>query len=125
MDLGTIRKKLEKKEYKFESEVRGDLELVWKNCKDYNQPGSEIYKAAERMEKHYKQLLATLPASGQLRKRVPTEESKEGTDQSFGIKGQIFKRLKELDMPNLRGLIQEMIIKHPSCIKEVSAYEGR
>lgn len=37
MDLGTIRNKLAKNEYKKAAEFARDVRLVWDNCKLYNQ----------------------------------------------------------------------------------------
>lgn len=53
MDLSTIKKKLHSGKYSSIGECIEDIELIWSNCKLYNQESSEIYKAAEKMEKHY------------------------------------------------------------------------
>jgi Bromodomain len=44
MDLGTIKKLLRDGQYCEFSEVLADLDLIWDNCKKYNQAGSVIYK---------------------------------------------------------------------------------
>jgi hypothetical protein len=42
MDLGTVREKLDKKEYGSVAEVAADVRLVWSNCMRYNADGSEV-----------------------------------------------------------------------------------
>jgi hypothetical protein len=64
MDLGTIRGLLEAgKKYKTASEVYVDVQLVWSNCRNYNQDGDpimDILRIAETVfNKHWN--LAGLP----------------------------------------------------------------
>lgn len=58
MDLSTVRKNLDK--YQHFEEVFSDLQLIWNNCKTYNQSGSEIYRLAENMERRCKKLIRDL-----------------------------------------------------------------
>jgi hypothetical protein len=37
-----------------------DLQLIWSNCKLYNQSGSDIYRLAENMERRCKKLIKDL-----------------------------------------------------------------
>lgn len=121
MDLGTLKKKLEKLEYASEDEIRRDFDLIWTNCKRYNQPGSQVYRAAEKMEKSCNQILAKLPSQSMLRKRNPQDETRDPDDGTLAAKVLLFKKIKELDNTKLRELIQELIRKHPGCIKEVGS----
>lgn len=119
MDLGTVKKKLEKLEYTTEDEVRRDLDLIWSNCKRYNEPGSHVYKAAEKMEKSCNQILSKVPSQSMLRKRNPLDDTRDSDDGALAAKVLLFKKIKELDNTKLRELVQELIRKHPGCIKEV------
>lgn len=122
MDLGTVKRKLEKLEFNSEDEIRRDLDLIWSNCKRYNQPGSQVYKAAEKMEKSCNQILSKIPSQSMLRKRNPLDEARDADDGTLAAKVLLFKKIKELDNTKLRELVQELIRKHPGCIKEV--YSG-
>eukprot|EP01023_Acetabularia_acetabulum_P014750 TRINITY_DN17190_c0_g2_i1.p1 TRINITY_DN17190_c0_g2~~TRINITY_DN17190_c0_g2_i1.p1 ORF type:complete len:229 (-),score=22.92 TRINITY_DN17190_c0_g2_i1:689-1330(-) len=51
MDLGTIHTNLSNGEYKCVQDFKVDLAQVWKNCRTYNEPGSDVYSAALTMEK--------------------------------------------------------------------------
>lgn len=42
MDLQTLKKKVKNGKYKNNSEFLEDLNLIWDNCKTYNQEGSVI-----------------------------------------------------------------------------------
>lgn len=119
MDLGTVKRKLEKLEYSSEDEIRRDLDLIWSNCKKYNQPGSQVYKAAEKMEKSSNQILSKIPSQSMLRKRNPLDDTRDVDDGTLAAKVLLFKKIKELDNTKLRELVQELIRKHPGCIKEV------
>ena len=61
MDLGTIKKKLEKGRYHDVSEASDDIRLVWKNCMTYNADGSDFYRLADsyrkRFEERYQKLI--------------------------------------------------------------------
>jgi len=61
MDLGTIKKKLEKGKYNSASDAASDVRLVWKNCMTYNADGSDFYKLADsynkRFEERYQKLI--------------------------------------------------------------------
>jgi hypothetical protein len=39
MDLGTVRKKLQKREYNSAAECIADIDLIWSNCQLFNRPG--------------------------------------------------------------------------------------
>lgn len=57
MDMSTIRNKLNNNKYNTIQDVISDLNLIWFNCKLYNQQGSDIYNMAISMEKLCKRLL--------------------------------------------------------------------
>ena len=57
MDLGTCKDKLLKGEYKIFQEFMDDLNLIWENCRHYNQPNSQIVKQANSLDKKMKTLI--------------------------------------------------------------------
>ena len=64
MDLGTIRKKLEQNEYHNSASWKDDVNLVWRNAKDYNQDKKEtkfIYHIADRLAKKCEKALRVIP----------------------------------------------------------------
>lgn len=53
MDLGTVRAKLGKNEYKKPADFARDMRLIWDNCKLYNQDGSDLYLLADELAKKF------------------------------------------------------------------------
>jgi hypothetical protein len=64
MDLGTVKANIERGDiYENFEDVFTDLQLIWGNCKLYNQSGSDIYRLAENMERKCKKLIKELRSS--------------------------------------------------------------
>ena len=49
MDLGTIQSKLEGGRYSAAGQVWEDIRLVWRNCRTFNEPSSDVYKDCEEL----------------------------------------------------------------------------
>ena len=62
MDLGTVKRKLERKQYANAKECAEDIRLIWNNCKTYNMEESDFYLLADnfskRFEERYKKIKA-------------------------------------------------------------------
>mmetsp|Transcript_41209 Transcript_41209/g.78711 ORF Transcript_41209/g.78711 Transcript_41209/m.78711 type:complete len:652 (-) Transcript_41209:364-2319(-) len=50
MDFGTIKSKIERKEYKSAAEFAADMRLVFSNCELYNGKGSHVQKMGEKVQ---------------------------------------------------------------------------
>lgn len=57
MHLTLVESKLKNEEYKNVLEIFEDLQLIWDNCKYYNQETSEIYKQADILERRMEDLI--------------------------------------------------------------------
>ena len=55
MDLGQIKRKIEKEEYATLHNAADDVRLVWDNCKKYNADGSDFYLLAANMAKKFEE----------------------------------------------------------------------
>ena len=55
MDLKTMAEKLESNKYKDKNQFLQDLDLIVKNCKTYNKPGSPIYKICLEFAEYIKE----------------------------------------------------------------------
>ena len=42
MDLNTVRRNLNKSKYKYIEDFLEEIQLIWNNCKQYNEKGSVI-----------------------------------------------------------------------------------
>ncbi|CAG9331571.1 unnamed protein product [Blepharisma stoltei] len=60
MDFGTIKKKLNNNVYESGEELIADLDLVFENCRIYNQPDSDVFLMCTQVENVYKHQLKIL-----------------------------------------------------------------
>ncbi len=51
MDLGTIRKKIDRGAYFSRHDCLADIQLVWDNARTFNAPGHFVHQAADILEK--------------------------------------------------------------------------
>lgn len=56
MDLGTIAVRLENGFYPSPAAVAEDVRLVWRNCRTFNEPGSDVYKSCDELAGFFDQL---------------------------------------------------------------------
>lgn len=53
MDLGTIKRRLERNQYETAHQVAEDIRLVWKNCMTYNADGSDFWLLAKSYSRRF------------------------------------------------------------------------
>lgn len=53
MDLGTVRKRLERGEYRKMEDCAADIRLIWANSMLYNVPGSLVYNRAKTLSDYW------------------------------------------------------------------------
>ena len=53
MDLGTVRRKLERQQYATAAQCARDIRLVWQNCMTYNAEGSDFWLLAKAFKKRF------------------------------------------------------------------------
>jgi SNF2 family DNA or RNA helicase len=83
MDLGLVKKRIDKGSYNSVFDAAEDVRLVWKNCMAYNPVGTEYHTLAEKLstqfEKKYSQLCAKngggSPALSKIRTKKSSGES--------------------------------------------------
>jgi hypothetical protein len=56
MDLGTVKRKLERHEYGTAAECAYDIKLIWRNCQKYNAEGSEFWILAKSFIRRFEDL---------------------------------------------------------------------
>lgn len=62
MDLGTVKRKLERNQYKNAKECAQDIRLIWTNCQEYNADESDFYLLAENFSKRFEERYAKIQA---------------------------------------------------------------
>ncbi|OQR78110.1 bromodomain-containing protein 2 isoform X2 [Tropilaelaps mercedesae] len=61
MDLGTVKAKMERREYRTPDEFAGDVRLVFTNCYKYNPADHEVVKMARRLQDVFEAKMARMP----------------------------------------------------------------
>ena len=56
MNLLRVQEKLKAREYRTVEEVLDHIELIWDNCKEYNQ-GGPFFTLADKMERSFKKMI--------------------------------------------------------------------
>ncbi len=59
MDLGTVAQKLQRDRYRSLTEVRADINLIWRNCQAFNEPGSDVHEESKDLAAVFDRLWST------------------------------------------------------------------
>jgi len=127
MDLGTILKKVQKKKYSTLYQCGEDVRLVWTNCMLYNQDGSDFYKLAENLKRHfdqkYNKLLQDIgaAAAAQAKAKADSTAAAESAAASSKVslqeKRNMAKQLYQITKEDLGKFLIEVEGKCPAAIK--------
>ena len=98
MDLGTVKRKLERKQYATAHECAQDIRLIWTNCLTYNADGSDFWLLAKnfsrRFEDRYKKLKSEYDVGRDLAESADSDgKPKEGAitlDSKAQLSSKIF-----------------------------------
>lgn len=109
MDLGTIRKRVKRREYAGLEAVLRDVQLVWDNCKAYNIKDSPIVQLAVRLEQEVHRFLASC---GHRDTSVPADP----TPVAFEEQLELADRVKKANSSTLQEVVR-LILQHcPSAV---------
>jgi hypothetical protein len=64
MDLGTVQHKLKLSPYDGHEAFAADMRLVWANCKEYNENGSDVWAMADELESLFEALFGEARLAG-------------------------------------------------------------
>ena len=64
MDLGTIKRKLERNQYPTAAQVAADIRLVWSNCMTYNAEESDFWLLAKGFSRRFEDRYRRVKAEG-------------------------------------------------------------
>ena len=118
MDLGTVKKNLENGEYKLFQDFMSDINLIWKNCRTYNQPGSEIVKMANHCDKKIKQLIDKQFKNYQ-NKANNNKKNENNINLSFAQKTKLIENIKELTNDILTQIVKIILRECPKGIEDI------
>lgn len=118
MDLGQIKRKIEKEEYPNLHKAAQDVRQVWENCKIYNADGSDFYLLAENMSKKFEDKFGKLLKDLNITEKALSNAIPEPT---LDEKKLFAKRLYKISKEELGKVIIDLDNICPSAITKNSA----
>lgn len=139
MDLGTVKRKLDRDQYVDIEECAQDIRLIWTNCKTYNADGSDFYLLAssfsKRFEDRFQKILAEYDASNgtgasdvmvgkQKKKRGGKETDTDttsgggGGDANLDMKMAFASKLFQLSGMELGHVLKIIDLKCPKALEQ-------
>ena len=116
MDLGTVKTKLQNDEYKLFQDFMSDINLIWKNCRTYNQNGSEIVKMANHCDKKMKQLIEKQFKNYQNKNNNKKNSS---SNLTYEQKIKLIENIRELNNDILTQIIKIILKDCPKGIEDI------
>lgn len=80
MDLGTVKRKLDREQYETAYACVSDVRLVWNNCMAYNAEGSDFWLLAKAYSKRFEDRYRKLKAEFKIVEEETEEEDQEVDD---------------------------------------------
>lgn len=112
MDLGTVKARLDKKEYKSLVDFASDVRLTFDNARKYNPKGSDVHKMAETLTSLFEKLFGTAYTKFEAQHRLlvgPTTMNSKGSEAMWVPEGltnttsvQVVGTPKKLPKPKAR-----------------------
>ena len=120
MDLGTVKKNLLNGEYKIFQDFMSDINLIWKNCRTYNLPGSDIVKMANHCDKKIKQLIDKQFKNYQ-NKGGSTKNKNENNSLTLAEKTKLIESIREQSNEGLTQIVKIILKECPKGIEDIDS----
>uniref|UniRef100_A0A1B6EN04 Bromo domain-containing protein n=2 Tax=Cuerna arida TaxID=1464854 RepID=A0A1B6EN04_9HEMI len=82
MDLGTVKTKMDNREYRTALEFASDVRLIFTNCYKYNPPDHDVVKMGKTLQDVFEMRFAKIPDEPLIASGVPTTVGVEKTSSS-------------------------------------------
>ena len=120
MDLGTVKINLLNGEYKIFQDFMSDINLIWKNCRTYNLPGSDIVKMANHCDKKIKQLIDKQFKNYQ-NKGGSTKNKNENSTLTLAEKTKLIESIREQPNEGLTQIVKIILKECPKGIEDIDS----
>ena len=118
MDLGTVKKNLLNGEYKIFQDFMSDINLIWRNCRTYNLPGSDIVKMANHCDKKIKQLIDKQFKNYQ-NKGGSSKNKNENSTLTLAEKTKLIESIREQPNEGLTQIVKIILKECPKGIEDM------
>ena len=125
MDLGTVKENILTGKCSAVGEVLSDIDLIWSNCRKYNESSSEICRMALHCEKvfkkNYDKLFRGKIILTKLGRKLNEEEGDNSVVESITMNEKILlgKRIRSLSSEELAHLIKYIVSENPRILEDV------
>ncbi len=120
MDLGTVKKNLLNGEYKIFQDFMSDINLIWRNCRTYNLPGSDIVKMANHCDKKIKQLIDKQFKNYQ-NKGGSSKNKNENSTLTLAEKTKLIESIREQPNEGLTQIVKIILKECPKGIEDIDS----
>lgn len=124
MDLGHIKRYLEKGKYSTVNEVASDIRLVWKNCMTYNADGSDFYKLAKKLSNSFESKFSKIVKEGgddSQNGSMSNANAANSSEPTLEEKRTFVKGLYKISKEELGKVITELDTKCPAALSKNNA----
>ncbi len=118
MDLGTVKKNLLNGEYKLFQDFMSDINLIWRNCRTYNLPGSDIVKMANHCDKKFKQLVDK-QFKNYKGKGDSSKTKNDNSTLSITEKNKLIESIREQTNEGLTQIVKIILKECPKGIEDI------
>ena len=120
MDLGTVKKNLLNGEYKIFQDFMSDINLIWRNCRTYNLPGSDIVKMANHCDKKIKKLIDKQFKNYQ-NKGGSSKNKNENSTLTLAEKTKLIESIREQPNEGLTQIVKIILKECPKGIEDIDS----
>lgn len=120
MDLGTVKRKMDDREYKTAAEFEADVRLIFSNCYKYNPPDHDVVIMARKLQDVFEMRLAnipdepatTYPTAQHNNNQVNADSSGSDSDSDSGDSDESAESMDE-------DQLREKIMKHQEALNKL------
>lgn len=123
MDLGTVKRKMDEREYKTAAEFETDVRLIFSNCYKYNPPDHDVVKMGRKLQDVFEMRFANIPdepvttyPTAQPHNNQLNAESSAGSDSESDSNAESEDSDDSMDEETVR----EKLEKHQKAIVELN-----
>lgn len=115
MDLGTVKRKLDRKQYATAHECATDIRLIWKNCMAYNADGSDFWLLAKAFARRFEDRYRKVRSEYDVGEDLMLHQQQEQDDEE----GENKKSPRDVSLDSKSNLAQKIFLLSGSELAHV------
>lgn len=124
MDLGTVKRKLDRGQYNSAHECAEDIRLIWKNCMTYNADGSDFFLLAQnfsrKFEDRYKKIRQDCDTGDNEKGADASKNSSSGSNNAPSLEDRVkfSANIFKLNGSQLGHVMQQIDVRCPQALEK-------